>query len=54
MKTKKKSSLLGRIALEAERKAIREHIEFCGTRIAAAKALGCTTETIRRKLAPAS
>lgn len=48
---KKTTPLLKRIELAAAKTAIHEHIKNCGSRTAAAKALGITTETLRQKLA---
>jgi DNA-binding NtrC family response regulator len=43
-------SILRRVARDAEREAIQQAIASHGTRVAAAKALGITTQTLRQKL----
>ncbi len=45
-----KDSPLRRIALAAERHAIREAISAHGSRVNAARVLGITTQTLRQKL----
>jgi len=48
---KRQQSLLKRIALTAEKKAITDAIAQYGSRVMAAASLGITTQTLRQKLA---